>query len=521
MTRDSKVPSLQPAHDDAPPEEQEIMKSFKHELGLVRRLHGAGVIPEGSSLSNHRKAIDLNAKRDKLKPEVTEDNRDHYQNPGTQLDADSNTSQASRPATFDQEQQTTASSLVLGNTHLAPEDSMAEPYPARTDEDAAKKQSDLHIEAVEKDFQNQKTTKASMASKRDAEQSTYGQDNGSGSQQSTTKYPDAPWRKRNFSECKRPAKKTPSAPPPSTPMQGAMMDSETHGDEQSVASCNRWKDPTPPQPLNESKTKKESTKEKRLLVPRKKVAKQDNSDVSAKPTWNTKQWGDHPSKKARWHDDQSRTAKKTPETATVHEERWHGWNEGTAVQSTPFWPSPRTSSSLQGAQTHEDDQFIEGSKKRKIPTPPAPPKENQKKRTSAEVTGLLVPRLKRRKTSDSSVSAAACSQPPTRRNPVPPPAPQRPNTSSSSVSAAASSQRQKRKIPVPPPPPRPSNSNDEGDETQSTAGLWQEQKGQRTPKHDRATVHGGEHHDWKKAFAMLQAKRLMTVNFSSSKKGNQ
>ena len=95
MTRDAKVPSLQPAHDDAPPEQQEIIKSFKYELDLVRRLHGAGVIPEGSSLNKHRRA--------------TEDNKDHYQNPGTQLDADSNISQASRPATFEEEQQTTAS----------------------------------------------------------------------------------------------------------------------------------------------------------------------------------------------------------------------------------------------------------------------------------------------------------------------------------------------------------------------------------------------------------------------------
>ena len=109
MTRDSKVPSLQPARDDATPEGQKIIKTFKEEVEIVRSLFIAGVIPEGSSLSNHSKAIDLNAKRDKLKPEVIEDNKDHYQNPGTQLDADSNISQASRPATFEEEQQTTAS----------------------------------------------------------------------------------------------------------------------------------------------------------------------------------------------------------------------------------------------------------------------------------------------------------------------------------------------------------------------------------------------------------------------------
>ena len=110
MTQTAKVPSLQPAHDDAPPEQQEeIIESLKYELDLVRRLHGAGMIPEGSSLSNHHKAIDLNAKRDKLKPEITGDIRDHYQNPGTQLDVDSNISQASRPATFEEEHQTTAS----------------------------------------------------------------------------------------------------------------------------------------------------------------------------------------------------------------------------------------------------------------------------------------------------------------------------------------------------------------------------------------------------------------------------
>ena len=67
------------------------------------------MIPEGSSLSNHHKAIDLNAKRDKLKPEITGNNKDHYQNLGAQLDADWNISQASRPATSEEEHQTAAS----------------------------------------------------------------------------------------------------------------------------------------------------------------------------------------------------------------------------------------------------------------------------------------------------------------------------------------------------------------------------------------------------------------------------
>ena len=360
-----------------------------------------------------------------------------------------------------------------------------------------------------------------MAFKRDSGQHTYAQDGRSGSQENGTKFPDAPWRKQTQTECERPTRKTPPAPPPPPPRRRAMMGSETHGDEQSVEYSNQWKHPAPPTPLESSETKRESTDVKPLLVPRNKGAKRTSSYVSEEACSDTKQWRDRTSKAASWQDDQSKTAKRAPETATVHEERWHGWNEGTAVQSTPFWPSPKTSTSLLGAQTHEDEQLFEGSKQWKHPTPPAPPKENQTKRDSAEVTRLLVPRLKRRKTSDSSVSAAACSQPPTRRNPVPPPAPQRPNTSSSSVSAAAWSQRQKRKIPVPPPPPRPSNSNDGGDETQSTAGLWQEQKRQRTPKHDRATVHGGEHHDWRMSLAILQAKRLMTVNFSSSTKGNQ
>ena len=466
MTRDAKVPSLQPAHDDAPPEQQEIIKSFKYELDLVRRLHGAGVIPEGSSLNKHRRA--------------TEDNKDQYQNPGTQLDAGSNISQASRPATFDQEHQTIASSLVLGNEHLAPEDSMAERYPAQTDEDAD-------------NFQNQITTKDSMASRRKSEQSTHARDDGSGSQQTTTKYPNAPWRRENPPEFERPTRKAPSAPPPPPPMQEAMMGSETHGDEQPVASSNQWKHPTPPPPLKNSETKGESTEVKRLLVPRLQGAKKPKPYVSGRTSWATKQWGDRPSKKASWHDDQSKTAKKARETGKVHKERWHGWNEGTDVQSRPFWPSPKTSTSLLRAPTHEDEQLFEESKQWKHPTPPAPPKKSQTKRDSPEKTRLLVPRLKRKKTSDSSVSAAACSQPPKRRNPDPPPAPQRENKSSSSVSAAAWSQPPKRRNPVPPPPPRAWSSNDWNDETPST----------------------------RRALAILQAKRLMQVNFSRVAKEHQ
>ena len=262
MTRDSKVPSLQPAPDDAPPEGQNAMESVKVEVKRLRTLHLCGLLPEGSTWSIQNKERELRAKLDKLKPEVTNDNRDHYQNPGTQLDADSNASQASRPARLDQEEQTTASSLVLGNTHLAPEESMAEPAPAQTDEGAAKKQSDLENKAVEKGFQNQSTAGDSMAFKRDSGQHTYAQDGRSGPQQTETKFPDAPWRKQTESECERPRGKTPPAPPPPPPRRRAMMGSDIHGDEQSVEYSNQWKHPAPPTPFERSETKRQSTEMK-------------------------------------------------------------------------------------------------------------------------------------------------------------------------------------------------------------------------------------------------------------------
>ena len=155
MTRDSKVPSLQPAPDDAPPEGQNAMESVKVEVKRLRTLQLCGLLPEGSTWCIQNKEREVRAKLDELRPEVTNDKRVHYQNPRTQLNADSIASRASKQATLDQKEQNTASSLVLGNTHLAPEDSMAEQGTARTYEGHAKGQSDLEIKAVKKGFQNQ------------------------------------------------------------------------------------------------------------------------------------------------------------------------------------------------------------------------------------------------------------------------------------------------------------------------------------------------------------------------------